>query len=200
MIKSTEISLISIALQKAQNEMFGAKKGSKNPFFKSTYANLTSIIIAIKQPLFNNDLSYTQTLDTDENGSYVETLLMHKSGQFIGGKIRLELSKKNMQDLGSAITYARRYSLESIVGLNSVDDDGEKTMIREISKKVSNTLTETNLREISKTLAKNKFVSASAFISWRCENNLAPNISNATDIELRKINSMLEILEDKKGN
>ena len=78
---SEEMGEIGKAMCKAQAEMGGAVKDSANPFFKSSYADLTSVIKAIKQPFADNGLSYTQFPVSNENGVGVSTRLMHISGQ-----------------------------------------------------------------------------------------------------------------------
>jgi len=117
------IDKLAEALAVAQAEMEAAVKDSNNPFFKSAYADLNSVIQAIKKPLANNGLSYTQLLTT---ANTVKTILMHKSGQFLVSEMPLINTKGDMQGLGSAVTYARRYTLQAIVGLSAEDDDGNQ--------------------------------------------------------------------------
>lgn len=132
MKKSDSITELATALNLAQQQMGGAVKDSKNPFFKSSYADLTSVIKAIKEPLNSNGLSYLQFPVTSAggNGVGVETILMHKSGEWISNEYVMPLSKNDAQGAASCITYARRYALQSIVGLPTADDDGEAAMIR----------------------------------------------------------------------
>lgn len=132
MNKSENINELAAALSRAQNEMGGAVKDSKNPFFKSNYADLTSVIKTIKQPFVNNGLSYAQfpVNSSGGNGVGVKTILMHLSGQWIEEEFYLPLAKQDPQAAGSAITYARRYSLAALAGIPSVDDDSEASMMR----------------------------------------------------------------------
>ena len=124
-METIAINEISEALCKAQHEMEGAKKDTSNPFYKSKYADLASVIYAIKEPLCKNNLSYTQLVESNDEGkTFLKTILMHKSGQSISSKMLVKPTRDDMQGLGSAITYARRYSLQAIVGLSSEDDDG----------------------------------------------------------------------------
>ncbi len=124
------INELATALSKAQGVMGGAIKDSSNPFFKSKYADLHSVIEAIKKPLADNGLSYTQLIETKDGEPYVTTMLMHSSGQSISASLKLKITKDDMQGLGSAISYARRYGLQSIVGLSAEDDDGEAAVGR----------------------------------------------------------------------
>ncbi len=124
MNKSESIKNIAIAMNKAQHEMGGASKGAENPFFKSTYADLGSVIQVVKEPFFNNGLSYVQ-FPIEENGRIgVETILMHVSGEWLSSSFTVQLTKQDAQGAGSAITYCKRYSLQAVAGIPSEDDDG----------------------------------------------------------------------------
>lgn len=123
-MKSEHIGELAKALSIAQGEMDAAKKDSTNPFFKNKYADLSSVIEAIKEPLRKNGLSYTQYCEHEGDQIFLTTELIHSSGQWILGKLKLILSKQDMQGLGGAITYARRYSLSAMVGITQDDDDG----------------------------------------------------------------------------
>jgi len=136
-MKSSEsINELASALCNAQGQMGGAVKDSANPFFKSSYADLTSVIKAIKQPFADNGLSYTQFPVSNENGVGVSTRLMHISGQWLEMEYTLPTVKKDPQASGSAITYARRYALQSIAGIPTADDDAESAMLRGDDKKI----------------------------------------------------------------
>lgn len=125
MLKSESINELAAALVKAQAAMTFAKKDSANPFFKSKYADLSAVVEAIKKPLADNGLAYTQATDIDEHGGViVETTLMHSSGQWVESRLRMMPVKNDPQGIGSCITYARRYGLQSLVGLPADDDDG----------------------------------------------------------------------------
>ena len=140
MNSSEKINELATALCKAQAAMGGAVKDSANPFFKSSYADLTSVIKAIKQPFSDNDLSYTQFPVSDENGIGVVTRLMHNSGQWMELGYTLPIVKRDPQAAGSAITYARRYALQSMAGIPTADDDAESAVIRGDHKKAINVI------------------------------------------------------------
>lgn len=129
---STSIVEIAKALNKAQSKMGGAVKGASNPYFKSKYADLNSVIEACKEHLNAEGISVIQPVASDENGDYVETILIHTSGEHISSRMRIKVQKENdMQAYGSAISYARRYGLQSMVFIpSSEDDDGEKSLNR----------------------------------------------------------------------
>ena len=132
MKQSENIADLATALCLAQAEMGGAIKDSNNPFFKSNYADLTSVIKVMKQPFANHGLSFVQLPVTSVggNGIGVATMLMHNSGQYIQSEYLLPMDKVTPQGAGSAITYARRYALQALAGIPSVDDDSEIAMYR----------------------------------------------------------------------
>lgn len=124
MTQSANINELATALAKAQGQIEGAKKDSSNPFFKSSYADLASVWDACRKPLSDNGLSITQTTTVVESQLYLETMLMHSSGQWQSGILPINPVKPDPQGLGSAITYMRRYGLQSMVGVAPEDDDG----------------------------------------------------------------------------
>jgi hypothetical protein len=112
------------ALIKAQSQMDHVKKDSTNPHFKNRYASLESVIDATTKIFQANGFAVMQPCGRDELGVYVETLLIHDTGESHSSKVYLVLDKQNMQGLGSAITYARRYGLLGMACLAPEDDDG----------------------------------------------------------------------------
>lgn len=93
---------------------------------KYTYADLGALYEACKLAFLENGFCILQTNDADDQGQYVETKLLHVSGESFSSKVYLYVSKPDMQGLGSAITYARRYGLMSISGLSAEEDDDGK--------------------------------------------------------------------------
>lgn len=127
-------------LIKAQKEIESVDKDGKNPFFNSDYTSLNATIQACKEVLNRNNFVVLQPMDSDEHGVYVCTTLFHASGQSISSRMRIEPAKDNdPQAQGSAITYARRYSLKSLLCMSDNDDDGEKAMSRTSTKSTSST-------------------------------------------------------------
>jgi hypothetical protein len=125
-LKSDQINELAKALCKAQGKIKHAVKDSANPFFKSRYADLTSVWDAIRDAFQAEGLSVAQCPQVLESGAAVlETTLMHSSGQWISSRVPLNPVKNDPQGVGSAITYARRYALQSIAGVCADDDDGE---------------------------------------------------------------------------
>ena len=130
MKQSEAIDKLATALVKAQAAMGGAVKDSNNPFFNSKYADLGSVVKAVKEPFADNGLSYVQFPYSSERGVGVTTRLMHTSGQWLESEFVLPMTKVDPQGAGSAITYARRYALQSIAGIPTADDDGEAAMLQ----------------------------------------------------------------------
>jgi hypothetical protein len=124
MNKSETLSKLAPALVKAQSAMAGATKSAANPFFKSKYANLEEVIRVVKTAFGEQGLSFVQFPISGEGTAGVETIIMHESGEFISNEFLLKCSKSDPQGMGSAITYARRYGLQSACGIPSEDDDG----------------------------------------------------------------------------
>ncbi len=125
MNKSDSIANLAKSLAIAQGQMGGAVKGKANPFFKSVYADLSSVVDAIREPLSANGLSFVQvTHPSERNEVIIETVLMHESGEWLSGTLAMPVSKADAQGYGSAITYAKRYGLQGLLGVPSEDDDG----------------------------------------------------------------------------
>lgn len=121
---SPSITTIAAVLPKAQAEIKGAVKDATNPHFKSRYADLTSVIEACKAALNKHGITFLQPVRSGETGVVVETVLLHTSGEWISDELELPVSKNDAQGVGSAITYGRRYGLQSMVGIPAEDDDG----------------------------------------------------------------------------
>jgi hypothetical protein len=121
---SEQINELATALSKAQGEIKNAVKETKNEFFKSKYADLAAVLEEARKALSKHGLSIVQTTDRREDAIYLITTMLHISGQWVDSELPLILQKQDMQGLGSALTYARRYSLAAICGIAQEDDDG----------------------------------------------------------------------------
>lgn len=116
---------ISSALVKAQKEFGPALKSSTNPAFRSRYADLSACVEAVIDALNNNDIFLMQPTHECTDGVIVETIFIHSSGeQMSSGKLHVPATKHDAQGYGSALTYARRYSLMTACGIAPEDDDG----------------------------------------------------------------------------
>jgi hypothetical protein len=113
------------ALVQCQGELGAALKDATNPHFKSKYADLASVVGAIKPVASKHGLGYVQCFHPSEGGVTVETIIVLTSGEhFSTGPLFVPASKQDAQGYGSAITYARRYSLQTAFGVPADDDDG----------------------------------------------------------------------------
>lgn len=116
---------IASALVKAQKSFGPALKTSVNPHFKSRYADLAACVEAVIDGLNNNGIALIQQTHECADGVIVETLLIHESGETLsGGRLHVPASKHDAQGFGSALSYARRYSLMATTGIAPEDDDG----------------------------------------------------------------------------
>ena len=116
---------IASALVKAQKGFGAALKTSSNPHFKSRYADLAACVEAVIDSLNDNGVALIQQTHECESGVIVETTFIHESGEiFSAGKLHVPASKQDAQGYGSALTYARRYSLMAACGIAPEDDDG----------------------------------------------------------------------------
>lgn len=104
--------------------MSTAKKSSDNPYFEMKYADLNSIRAAVMPALNANGISVIQPITMIDGIDYVETILLHESGEYISSITRIMVDKaNNAQRHGSGISYARRYALQCMVCIGAEDDD-----------------------------------------------------------------------------
>lgn len=136
MNRSETIGKISAALVKAQSEMGAATKDAKNPFFKSSYADLTSVREAVIPVLNKHGITVLQLMTVVDGKQFIETTALHESGEFIASLTEIVVSKQNdPQAAGSGQSYARRYGLQAFFCVGAEDDDGEKAMGRTTANK-----------------------------------------------------------------
>lgn len=116
---------IATALVKAQKAFGPALKTHTNPAFRSKYADLSACVEAVMDALNDNGIAMIQQTRQDDTGVTVETMFLHESGESISsGPLHVPASKQDPQGYGSALTYARRYSLMAACGIAPEDDDG----------------------------------------------------------------------------
>jgi len=139
---SAELSELYTALAKAQSEMEVAELNGENPYFKSRYADLSSVVMASRPHLTKNGLSVIQQIiPTSDGQNILHTRLCHASGQWVESRMRVVPPKNDIQTLGSYLTYLRRYTYAAIVGCvtGDEDDDGEVAMADTRATKVKGT-------------------------------------------------------------
>jgi hypothetical protein len=116
---------IACALVKAQKAFGPALKSSSNPHFRSKYADLSACVEAVIDALNDNGIALTQQVHECDAGVIVETVFIHESGATMScGRLHVPATKQDAQGFGSALTYARRYSLMAACGIAPEDDDG----------------------------------------------------------------------------
>lgn len=125
-IKSESIAALSGALAAAQAEIENAHKTANNPHFRSKYADLAEVINTTRPVLSAHGLSVSQWPSFADGMVSVETLLTHKSGEWIANTASAPADKLTAQGVGSAITYLRRYSLAALACIAQEDDDGNQ--------------------------------------------------------------------------
>lgn len=126
MNKSETVMKLATALSKAQGELKAAQMNATNPFLKNRYADLGAIIEAAKPTLAKHGLSVSQMPTSTADRIGVTTILLHESGEWIEDTITLPLGDERGKSLaqvaGSVITYLRRYSLASVIGMYADED------------------------------------------------------------------------------
>jgi len=125
MTNKSKINIIT-KLMAARADIQPIKKSGTNPHFKSKYATLEGVIEAVTEPLEKHGFLLMHRTISNEHGKSITTELVHESGESFVTAIPLVLAKNDMQGLGSAITYARRYGIMSILNLPAEDDDGNE--------------------------------------------------------------------------
>lgn len=144
MNKSETITDIAKALSKFQSEVSDPERTKENAFLKAKYVTLDSLLQAVRPVLADNGLSFLQIPSTAKDEVTVVTMLLHNSGEwFESDPFTLPLMKKDPQGVGSVVTYARRYSLSSILGVAwDEDDDAQSNNETELTKQILHEVTE----------------------------------------------------------
>ncbi len=156
------------AMAKAFAAMEGAKKDSENEAFKrngkaTKYADLESVVAAIKPALIANDLFFAQVAHEQQGGVCIETVVHHISGESMSfGKVFVPASKNDAHGYGSATSYARRYGLMTAFGICPEDDDGNAAVAAQASVKM---ITPAQVKEL-KQLAKDVGANEQGFFDW----------------------------------
>lgn len=130
----TQHRTIAGALASAQRQMGKALKESQNPHFRSKYADLGNVMDACMPALNANGIAVIQPVRENEFGRSVVTIFIHESGETLECAVPLILNKQDMQGLGSAMTYARRYGLMALAGIAPEDDDGNAAVAAQNAK------------------------------------------------------------------
>jgi hypothetical protein len=141
------------AFLKAQSEMGSAIKNSVNPFLKNKYADLKALQEAVYPVFHANGFAILQCGGADQYGQFIDTMMLHESGEIFSSKIYLDYKNGDMQSKGGSVTYARRYGLQSLSGIPVEDDDGNHAVghdmmaVKQASKERKLSLTQQELLE-----------------------------------------------------
>lgn len=152
MNQSEHINELMTALAKAQGSMGHAVKDSENPHFKSKYADLAAVWEACRDPLAKNGLAVTQTIGLTEGQQILVTTLGHTSGQWMRSTMILPMCNR-AQEMGSILTYFRRYSLAAMCGVYQDDDDGNEAQ-KSVDMRATRPLNSAQKKELKDLLAK----------------------------------------------
>ena len=120
---SESIAKLTTALAKASAEFTEIQKNLENPYYGNRYADLAALIAATKPALSKYELAVIQLPQLNGSGAIVTTILTHSSGEWLRSDLKLPASKGDAQGIGSAITYARRYSYQAILNIAAEEDD-----------------------------------------------------------------------------
>lgn len=124
MIHSEKIDQIAPALVAAQKALRSAQRIATNPHLKAKYAPLDEVVAVARDALHAVDIMFSQSEENaDATGFDLVTTLLHVSGQWVAGRVRMPLEKQTPQAAGSALTYGRRYGLSALIGIVPDDDD-----------------------------------------------------------------------------
>jgi hypothetical protein len=130
MNKSESIASLSAAMAKAFADIENAAKDKTNPHFRSKYADLGNVVDAVKPALLKQGLWFSQVSHNIDGEAAIETVIYHQSGEWLScGIVSVPVSKVDAQGYGSAMTYARRYSLSAAFGVAPEDDDGNAAVV-----------------------------------------------------------------------
>lgn len=125
-MNTESVKNIAAALVKVQANLKGARKTKENPHLKSKYADLASVWEACHEALTANEIAVVQAPAFEGGLMFVDTTLLHSSGESLTGRYFVRPVKEDPQGYGSAFTYARRYSLLGMIGITNEDDDANR--------------------------------------------------------------------------
>lgn len=186
---SEQTQELAAALAKAQGQMTAAKFNRTNPHFKNKYADLSAIIEAVRKPLSDNGLSVTQAIEINGGGALVlVTTLRHSSGQWTDSHYPLPMNAKP-QEFGSALTYAKRYSLSSLVCI-SADEDDDAEIAQRIEPHVNGNGSG-KLNQMQIDFLRSAIVEAGADIKKLCDYFKVKRIEDIHANRLDAVNTML---------
>jgi hypothetical protein len=186
------INDLAAALAKAQAEMSNPKFDSQNPHFRNKFASLAAVRNAVVPAFSKHGLSVLQNLVTSAEGVACETIILHSSGQSLKlGPLLMPAMKHDAQGLGSAATYARRYSLLAAAGVVGEEDDDAEAAVKTNGKDKAPNITEAQAVDL-KALIEEVGETEDRFLKWARINSLQALPASAFPNAVKK-------LEAKRG-
>lgn len=207
---SEQIDQISMDLSRAQGEIKNPPFDSINPHFKNKFASLPVTFEEVRPVFSKYGLSFIQAVSTTEKGNFLITRLMHKSGQWMQSEMLLILPKQDMQGLGSATTYAKRYQICAFAGVaGDQDDDGNQAVKPKVEEKPK----PKEIHKESDPKKENKFLSEAQVkrlfalannAAWKNSQvkefmKVAFKLESTKDLTWVQYESLCKILEKKNG-
>ena len=188
---SDRIDAISAALAKAQGQMANPAKSATNPHFKSQYADLSSGLNAIRAALSANAIAVVQTTDMGDDTLMLHTVLAHASGQWIASQWPVVKLPAPPQVIGSALTYARRYTLFALTGIAGENDDDDGNAASGKGKEDEGPLIDDDqVAEIQELLAETKSNVGVFFLTLGC--------TTFSDMTVPQYRKAIALLNEKK--
>lgn len=185
---SPTIGKLAAALSKAQGQIEGAKEDSVNPYFKSKYATLRSVWNSCQKVLPPNEIAVVQSVSNGGERSYLVTMLIHSSGEWVQSRMPILATKQDAQAFGSALSYCRRYGLAAMVGVCPADDDDDaESAMQETRKPIMMTISKSQIEEITR-LLKGKDELQQKLLDWA-------NITNIADLPAAKYTGAMKAIE-----
>lgn len=133
------IGALSAALSQAQGSFLTVGFDSTNPFYKSRYASLSAIVEATRRALAENNLAIVQSASVHDQKLIVTTLISHSSGEWLKEAISIGIESDTIQQIGSKISYLKRYQISAMLSVVSDEDDDGETAEREKSEIIKKT-------------------------------------------------------------
>jgi len=189
---------IATAFVKAQKAFGPALKTSTNPHFKSRYADLSACVEAVIQGLNDSGIALVQRTSEDLTGVTVETVFIHESGEMLEcGKLHVPASKQDPQGYGSALTYARRYSLMAACGIAPEDDDGNAASKKPEVKESAPVINDQQAADIHALIDETK-ADIKGLLEWVSHNSNC-KVTKIEEIPRMAYTHVVKMLEKKRG-
>lgn len=197
--RNIEAASLHSAMAAAFAEIEAATKSANNPHFKSKYADISAVIDAVKPALIRYGLFFTQHPQPSEDGVTVETLLHHASGESMSlGSLYLPANKRDAQGFGSALTYARRYALQTAFGVPTEDDDGNAAVRAAAGQSQQGAVSQ------QQPISDEQYVKLQSLIQATSSNVQAfcqrLKVQALTELPINRFGEALELLENKLAN